>query len=361
MNRSTLLRWLIGSAIGVLFIWLAASEWPLGALFGGGVALRGATLVSSAGWSFHLTTLIPYLAVLCAIHFLRVIRWRPLVEPLGRVDLGTLNRVSGIGNMYLFVLPLRLGELARPYYLARETQIPVSAALGTIAVERVADGLIVSLLLGLTLPFLPDGKAAVELRWAAGLALAVFVGALVVLLGLVMARQQTLGLIRTLGYRISRPLTDKVVGVASAFIDGLAALPSRRHIADFLGWSVVYWALNGYGYYVLAMGFPALHVPLVLAYAMMGCVVVGMMLPNPPANVGVYWYFLLKPITLYGVAVGDPSATVFGLVAWGGQLVQQTAFGLVLAARSERLARRLAEARLTKPTAADARPGSTTR
>ncbi len=334
MTRGNLVRWVLGLALGALFVWLAAREWPLHALFSAAVKLDGATLVSAAGWSFHLPTLLPYFAVLTAIHFLRVIRWRPLVAPLGHVDLGTLNRVSALGNMYLFVLPLRLGELARPYYLYRETGIQMSASLGTIAVERVADGLMVSLLLGLTLPFLPEGSAAGELRLAAGLSLAVFAAALVVLFGLVMARSQTLAILRAVGYRISRKLTDRVLSVASAFIDGLAALPSRRHILDFLAWSLAYWALNGFGYYVLAMGFPGLHVPLVLAYAMMGCVVVGMMLPNPPANVGVYWYFLLKPITLYGVAVGDPSATLFGLLAWLGQLVQQTAFGIVLGRRT---------------------------
>jgi len=52
------------------------------------------------------------------------------------------------------------------------------------------------------------------------------------------------------------------------------------------------------------------------------------MLPNPPANVGVFWYFLLMPLTLYGVTAGHPEAIAFGLLAWLGQLVQQTLFGL---------------------------------
>jgi len=332
---SLAVKWLLGLLVGGVFIWLGAADWPLAKIFEHGLQLDGHYVHSGANWSFDLLYLAPYCAVLTVIHFLRVIRWYPLLRPLGHVDFGILNRVSGLGNMYLFLLPFRLGELARPLLLARETNIRMSASLATIVVERVVDGLIVSFVLSVVLLFLPGQEQAAfsEIRIGAYAALGIFTSALIVLSATALRPETTLRFLERLGNLVSASLTTKVLSLIRTFMDGLAALPSRRHFVDFLGWSALYWALNGYGYYVLSLGFPSLHIPLIAAYAMMCCVVVGMMLPNPPANVGVYWYFLLKPLTLYGIATGDVAATVFGLVAWLGQLVQQTLFGVWFAAK----------------------------
>ena len=70
-----------------------------------------------------------------------------------------------------------------------------------------------------------------------------------------------------------------------------------------------------------------LPVDLVGSYAMMACVVCGMMIPNSPGNVGSFWYFLLVPASLYGISDGSVQAIAFGIMVWMLQLVQQTAFG----------------------------------
>ena len=350
----TSLKWALGLLIGALFIWLGAADWPLDRLLEGGVSLSGSTL-RTATWSFDLVYLLPYVGVLVAIHYLRVLRWAPLLRPIAEVDFKRLNRVSAVGFMYLFVLPLRLGELARPYLIADRGDIKMSQALATIVVERVVDGLIVALALFCVLFFLPGhgGAGFAEIQVAAWIALAVFGGALVVLFAAAVRREWTTRtLLRLIGL-VSKGLARKVVDVLESFLDGLAVLPNARYFLGFVAWSLVYWGLNGYGYYVLALGFAGLHVPLLGAYAMMCCVVVGMMLPNPPANVGVYWYFLLKPLALYGVATGDASATAFALLAWLGQLLQQGAFGLWFSVRGAREETRSALAAMRATTAPD--------
>ena len=82
---------------------------------------------------------------------------------------------------------------------------------------------------------------------------------------------------------------------------------------------------------------------------MMACVIVGMMIPNSPGNVGSFWYFLLLPLPLYGVGADNLQAIAFGLTVWLMQLIQQGLFGAwylvngevtwgrVLAATSEEL------------------------
>ncbi|MFT5433470.1 MAG: hypothetical protein ACI9OJ_004176 [Myxococcota bacterium] len=333
-RAKTALKWTLGLLIGAFFVWLSARDWK--PELTAGLGLNGSS-VRTDGWSFNLWYLVPYLVILTAIHFLRVVRWYPLLKPIADVDFWRLNRVSAVGNMYLFILPFRLGELARPYLIADRGDVSMSAALGTIVVERVVDGLIVALVLFGVLFFLPgqELESFNEIRLGAYAALAVFGGALTVLVAMFLRREWTFKVLRAILRRISGGLADKIIGLLSAFYDGLAALPNPRYFASFVGWSIIYWALNGVGYYVLALGFPGLEIPLLAAYAMMCCVVVGMMLPNPPANVGVYWFFLLKPLALYGIAAGSPAAAAFGLLAWLGQLIQQGAFGLWFTARGK--------------------------
>ena len=57
-------------------------------------------------------------------------------EPL---PIRPLFRATALGFMAINVLPLRLGELARPWLLGRETEVRGSAALGTLVLERAID------------------------------------------------------------------------------------------------------------------------------------------------------------------------------------------------------------------------------
>ncbi len=346
----TTLKWVLGLGLGVLFIWLGASDWPLHVLFEHGVRLRG-TVLDAGSWRFDWLYFAAYLAVLAVIHVLRVIRWAPLLRPLTQdaIDFPRLNRVSAVGFMYLFVLPFRLGELARPYLLAERGDVTMSQVLATVVVERVVDGLVVSLALFLVLFSLPStGNAAtyfLEIQTGAWMALVIFAGALFVLGLAYWRRHLATRLIHGTFGRVSKGLADKLCGLVEQFFEGLGAFPKPGYLASFVGWTLVYWAVNGFGYWVLTKGFAhgsgaPFEVSLGAAYAMMCCVVVGMMLPNPPANVGIYWYFLLKPLALYGVVVGDPVATAFGLAAWLAQLVQQSAFGLWYVARGGRAGER---------------------
>ncbi len=339
----TSIKWVIGITIGALFIWLAAQDWPLDAVVGNGLVLDGWVLVSPNAWRFDLAYLPIFLGILSVIHVLRVVRWFPLLQPLmsqpEQLDFWRLNRVSAVGFMYLFVLPLRLGELARPILLSKGGDVRMSSVLATCVVERVVDGLIVVAMLFVVLLYLPGRATSTfgEIELGALFALIVFGGALLVLFGMYIAREWTYRTLRTLISPFSTNIANAIISLLESFHQGLAALPSPKHFLTFVSWSLVYWVLNAYGYFVLAQGFIGFDISLLASFAMMCCVVVGMMLPNPPANVGVYWYFLLKPLALYGVAVGDPAATCFGLFAWAGQFLQQGLFGLYFVAKGERL------------------------
>lgn len=344
-------RWLAGLAIGALFTWLSARGWPMDKLFGGTLVLG--TLHDTLSlylrqkntdqvmWSVKLWSLGAYFLVLSLIHWLRVLRQKPLLAPYALVPLAELNRTGAIGFMSVFLLPLRLGEFVRPLLLTREgttkasdgTQlgggVPFGASLASVALERVMDGLLVSALLFAVLMEVPDAtiERFPEVRLGAWAALGVFGGALLALGCTLLARAWTIRMVTLVFGKISPNLAQKLVTLLTAFVDGLKLLQSPWHVGQFLGLTLVYWAVNGVGIYTIAHGF-GLDVPMVGAYAMVACVVVGMMIPNSPGNVGSFWYFLLLPAGLWGVRSDTPAAIAFGLGVWLMQTLQVTSFGI---------------------------------
>ncbi len=331
-------KWLAGLGIGGFFIWLSARNWPIDKLFGGdlgsGLDARGrAALVSMAGtettWSLAWSSLALVLASLFCIHWLRVLRWRQFLLAFGDASVAVCNRVGAIGFMAVFLLPFRLGEVVRPLLIARDTGIAFGTAAATIAVERVVDGLMVSLLLFVVLLGTPASQLEryPEVLIGGYVSLSVFGSAMVVLIATAVARDFTVKVLRGIIGVVSGGLADKIIGVATSFVDGMRVLKSPVAVAQFVGMTAIYWALAGGNWYVLADGF-GIQLPIVAGYTMMCCVVVGMMIPNSPGNVGSFWYFMLLPAGLYGVASDTPAAIGFALWAWFLTMGQQAVFGI---------------------------------
>src|SRR5688572_16137710 len=86
-----------------------------------------------------------YFGLMIVVHLCRSLRWTYLLAPLGiRIPPGPLLAISSVGFMAILALPARLGEFVRPGLLRRRG-ISAAAALGTVAVERIIDGLMITL------------------------------------------------------------------------------------------------------------------------------------------------------------------------------------------------------------------------
>ena len=103
--------------------------------------LRGADLgrVADAMLSARLDLIGLAVLAMVATYLARAIRWCYLLEPLGRVHLGVALRATVMGFAATAMLPGRVGELLRPYVLARQERLSVSATIGTVVLERLLD------------------------------------------------------------------------------------------------------------------------------------------------------------------------------------------------------------------------------
>lgn len=344
-------KWAISLCLAGFFVWFTARDWPLDKLFvgdlGAGVDARGRQAVQlrnngAISWSLAFASLAESLALFFAIHWLRVIRWRQFLVSFAPVSLKVVNRVGAVGFMAIFLLPFRLGEVVRPLLISRESDVPFGTAVATIAVERVVDGLMVSLLMFVVLMGVPGDQLAQfpKVQLGAVTALAIFSSAMVVLVATAVARDFTIGVLRKLVGLVSVGLAEKIIGIATAFVDGIRVLKSATAVLQFLGITVVYWGITGLNIWVIGDGF-GVDMPVIAAMTMMCCIVVGMMIPNTPGNVGTFWAFMLLPAGLYGIAVDAPATIGFALGVWFLTMSNQALYGvwgLWVRARSARAA-----------------------
>ena len=218
--------------------------------------------VGEALTSANYLYLAPSIALYFVAVYFRAVRWRYLLSPLKVLRVGRLYTVVVIGYMANNRLPARLGELVRAYYLARREPINASSALGTVAVERVYDGMTLLAWAGVAGPALlllgefdgTGGTARTTWLILAVLTVSFFVGALAFMTALAAIPKFMTLLDRILGIVPSR-FRPKASELAYTFVDGLSILSSpRKHLALFL-LSMPVWAFEGSMYFLLSYAF----------------------------------------------------------------------------------------------------------
>lgn len=260
-------------------------------------------------WASFAPYLAAYLGLQIVVHVCRSLRWNHLLAPLGvKVPAGPLLAISSVGFMMILALPARLGEFVRPGLLRRRG-VSASAALGTVAVERIVDGLLISLLVFGTFFALRGPSAPGWMMPTAYTALGVFSAALVFILFAMWRPERTvrfcmrMSLLPRLAPRIASVIEAKVLEM----IRGFAVLKDGKQLTAFLIWSLIYWVANAIGVWVLALAF-GLPLSLVGGFAVMGLVAVGISLPNSPGLVGQFQWFTLLGLSLYLPGVMDKTS-----------------------------------------------------
>jgi len=251
-------------------------------------------------WGTFAPYLGAFLGLQVIVHVCRSLRWNHLLAPLGvKVPPGPLLAISSVGFMAILALPARLGEFVRPGLLRRRG-ISASAALGTVAVERIVDGLMISLFVFGAFFAIRGPNAPGWMMPTAYLALGIFAAALVFLVFALWRPEATVRLCVRMSMlpRVAPRVASVIERKLLDMIRGFAVLKDRRNLAAFAAWSLVYWVANGLGVWVLARGFE-LPLSMMGGLATMGLVAVGISLPNSPGLVGQFQWFTLLGLSLY--------------------------------------------------------------
>ena len=314
----TLLKLGVSLVIGAFFIWLA---------------IRGVDLdeVSRSLAGVDLGVVGLYVLLFGVVHVSRIFRWGILIKPIAKVSFMRLFTVGSVGFMALMLLPLRLGEFARPILIAEKGQIRISAALATIVVERVFDALAMAgLLVGMM--FFLEGRVDVpgDLRVGALIVLVGFLGLLAFLMLAYWRQDATVDRFQRLLKPFSEKVALRLASTLRSFIGGLRALPNLRLLGAFTGMTFVFWGLNGCALWLMFGAFEELaQLGALEAFTALSVLCVGLMIPAGPGMIGNFHYFLKLGLSLFlADAVLGSSGVAYTILVHAIQLALHVVFGV---------------------------------
>ena len=208
----------------------------------------------------------PSLAFYFVAVWFRSERWKFLLRPLIGVPQKSIYSVVVVGYMANNLIPVRIGEVVRSYYLSLRESCSAPAAFGTVAVERATD--VLALLFFLAAAGLMGtvgveravgdissdvpGGAAMLAMVALLPFLSVFGAILVISTA---SRTTVLGWIDRFMFMLGRGLRDRLLGIADRLIEGLTVVSSPSDMAKVFAWSIPVWASEATMYYLIAIGF----------------------------------------------------------------------------------------------------------
>jgi glycosyltransferase 2 family protein len=273
---------------------------------------------------------VGFLALVFVQFILRSERWR--IQVRGLTGTAPPHResiaINCVAAAAVFLLPFRLGEFVRPNLSAQRNIMRASSGLAATALERAIDGLVTTGFFGIVLLLVKarnDVKLPPQVEVGGVIASLIFGGALTFFIVAFRWRAGTARLVERVLSVAHGGFARRVASILTGFLDGLACFKNPSDVLLYVALTIVYWLLNAASMYcvMVAMG---LDVDVVAAFFCLCFLVIGMMIPAPPGNVGNFHVFARSSVTVFGIAAAPAVAfaivlhalTVLSVVMVGG-------------------------------------------
>ena len=226
----------------------------------------------------------------------RSLRWGLMLAPLEPLSQRLLLPITSIGFLFVWILPARLGEVARPYMLQQNSRIGLSAAMGSIVLERLIDASFLVVLLAICLPALrlPDWL----LTSFQGFIYVLLAVTLLVLLGSLPGFRRQL--LQVASWLLPSKVAEFLTRTADTFYSGMQAVGSIRRLLAIVALTSVIWSASVVAFKVL---FYSMGLPLgwLAGITVLVLTCLGIALPAAPGFIGNYHYACMVALTLFGV------------------------------------------------------------
>ena len=327
----------------------------------------GPSRIGSALADANYVYVAPGIAVYFVSLYFRSYRWRYLLGPFQAIHTWRLYPVVAVGYMANNLLPLRLGELARSYYLARREPVQATTGLATILTERLFDGLTLLFFFAVAAAFLPvaglTDRISEETQLPIWLVSVSAVAPFVIVLGLVITASRFPALFtRALSMvtdRLPRSAGEVTSSLASRFLAGFSGLHQPKRLTAIFALSLPIWLAEATMYYIIAFGFGLqdyfdnLFLMAIALFLVTAASNLATSLPSSPGSVGPFEFFAVLTLVFLGVGVGVASA--YAIVLHLALLLPVVVLGLIILGRESISLRQLTHAQGTgAPNAAPA-------
>ena len=322
MNKRvrTILQYCFFFSLGIFFAWLSLKN----------LDAEKMSQIRLAFYNAEHWLIIPVFGILFLSHYVRALRWRLLMEPLGYFPsrANTFFAVL-IGYMVNQGVP-RLGEVVKCTVLARYEKIPADKLIGTIILERIIDAITLLLIFGITLALQPqlysqittafftsgDAATASSSSISSTTVTLIITGLIILLiLAWMIIRKKRISDLGAIGWRIWRSI-----------LQGVGAIRHLRKRKQFIFLTIALWTLYVSGGYIGFMAFrETAGYGIREAFTVLSAGSIGMI--ASPGGIGAYAFLIQKTMQVYGLAEGV--ALAFGWILWLAQTAVILIGGLI--------------------------------
>lgn len=248
-------------------------------------------------------------------HFSRAYRWKFMIEPLGyKPKLPNLIMTVLVTYIVNLAIP-RAGEVARATALSKYEGVPFEKAFGTIVAERVADAIMLAIILSIA--FLFQGPLIKSYLFSendsSGLGIFILL---------------SLSIIGLVGFwlisKSQHPFAQKIKTFVFGLIEGAKSILTMKRKWAFIFHTIFIWGMYVLMFYVVTFALKdTTHLP--FGAIIVGFVIGGISMALTNGGLGVYPIAVGGALILYGV--DENAANAFGWIMWTAQTLMILTFG----------------------------------
>lgn len=231
-----------------------------------------------------LTDILLAAVLYISAYFFRSLRWRALLSPTVKISPFQSYRIWMSGNFINYLIPIRAGELAKPYFVKKISGVSISKTLPSVFIDKFFD-LVAIVLVVILIPFL-DVELSSYLQFLIFTLATLLIIGVIILIGAVHFKNNLIYFFEKFLVFIPNKFEEKFIDMIHLFLEGIAIFNGKLKILfislfyttvaifmDSLFFFVVFRAFNAdIGYLKILFGYTLIY----LSY----------ILPQPPAQIG---------------------------------------------------------------------------
>ncbi len=281
-------KFILGAFVSILFVYFSFQ----------GIELENLTKGLGNNDYFYF---LPSIICLVLPLILKSIRWGVLLNPLEKIKQKILFPITCVGFMGIILIPMRAGEIVRPYLVIKRSRVPFSSALATIFIERVLD--VMALLLILQVLILISDLPP----WFTSLGYSLaFVCILLICLIFFTYYKKEKSLLVTHQFLKLLPIRihTRIEGLTKNFINGFEIISSPGRLMYSIFLSVLIWGVSGLGIHCLLL-FQNIDLPIISSFVVLVITMIGISMPTAPGFIGNFQYGCIIALSIFNISKTD--------------------------------------------------------
>ncbi|MFL2635272.1 MAG: lysylphosphatidylglycerol synthase transmembrane domain-containing protein [Dehalococcoidia bacterium] len=250
--------------------------------------------IKNANFFLIFIALLFYLTALVT----RSERWHLLLKKEFMQTRKRVLRVVVIGYVMNWLFPIKIGEVARPILLAGHEKNMVPLAAGTVIVERVMDGAILSIL------FLLGASTSLDIIYAefGSKGLWIPLGIIIVVLCLFIASIYLRRYMESKDSRLSRVtfFVPRVKNKLDSFFRGLTIWKHQTYFIGSAVLTIISWFLETVSYWLIGLSL-GIELTIMQFFLVLWAATFGFIIPNAGAGLGTFEFFTAGMLAILGI------------------------------------------------------------